>query len=208
MVISLKFAAHLKKLSFELSPLFICTHIYLIWLCYLKGDDPELFNSYRPWWRHQIETFSALLAFCAVNSPHQGQCRGALMFSLICAWTNAWVNNRDAGDLRRHGARYDVSYASVCAKFSVKCVLRESCTIGCQVFLMNIFFSYDVGFRKSYSTYMALITLKDQLINLVRWWYISWFLKGLRPSCLWYFITKVILSWCSWRCIVLVSKWS
>ena len=43
------------------------------------------------WWRHQIETFSALLALCAgnspvtVNSPHKGQWRGTLMFSLICA---------------------------------------------------------------------------------------------------------------------------
>ena len=43
-----------------------------------------------------------------VNSPHQGQWRGALMFSLICAWINAWVNTREAGDLRRYGARYDV----------------------------------------------------------------------------------------------------
>ena len=31
-----------------------------------------------------------------VNSPHKGQWRGALMFSLICVWTNGWVNNRDA----------------------------------------------------------------------------------------------------------------
>ena len=44
-----------------------------------------------------------------VNSPHKGQWRGALMFSLICAWTNGWVNNQDAGDLRRHRtAHYDV----------------------------------------------------------------------------------------------------
>ena len=42
----------------------------------------------------------------AVNSPHKGQWRGALMFSLICAWINGWVNNRGAGDLRRH--HYDV----------------------------------------------------------------------------------------------------
>ena len=42
------------------------------------------------------------------NSPHKGQWRGALMFSLICAWINGWVNNREAGDLRRHRARYDV----------------------------------------------------------------------------------------------------
>ena len=27
---------------------------------------------------------------------------------LICAWTNGWANNRDAGDLRHHGAHYDV----------------------------------------------------------------------------------------------------
>ena len=37
-----------------------------------------------------------------VNSPHKGQWRGALMFSLICAWTNSWANHRDAGELRRH----------------------------------------------------------------------------------------------------------
>ena len=36
------------------------------------------------------------------------QWRGALMFSLICVWINGWVNNREAGDLRRHQAHYDV----------------------------------------------------------------------------------------------------
>ena len=34
--------------------------------------------------------------------------RGALMFSLICVWINNWVNNREAGDLRRYRAHYDV----------------------------------------------------------------------------------------------------
>ena len=43
-----------------------------------------------------------------VNSPHKGQWRGALMFSLICVWINGWANNREAGDLRRHRAHYDV----------------------------------------------------------------------------------------------------
>ena len=43
-----------------------------------------------------------------VNSPHKGQWRGALISSLICAWINRWVNNREAGDLRRHRAHYDV----------------------------------------------------------------------------------------------------
>ena len=53
-----------------------------------------------------METFSALLAICAGNSPVQ--LREALMFSLISAWINSWVNNRQAGDLRRHCGHYDV----------------------------------------------------------------------------------------------------
>ena len=44
-----------------------------------------------------------------VNSPHKGQWHGTLMFSLICARTNGWVNNRDNGDLRRHHTLYDVT---------------------------------------------------------------------------------------------------
>ena len=43
-----------------------------------------------------------------VNSPHKGQWRGALMLSFTCVWINGWVNNREAGDLRRHRAHYDV----------------------------------------------------------------------------------------------------
>ena len=41
-----------------------------------------------------------------VNSPHIGQCRGTLIFSLICACINGWIY--EAGDLRRHRAHYDV----------------------------------------------------------------------------------------------------
>ena len=46
-----------------------------------------------------------LLALCAgihrspVNSPHEGQWRVALKFSLICTWINDRVNIREAGDL-------------------------------------------------------------------------------------------------------------
>ena len=60
-----------------------------------------------------METFSALLAICAGNSPATGhtkcQWRGALVFTLICARINGWVNNREAGDSRRHRAHYDVN---------------------------------------------------------------------------------------------------
>ena len=44
-----------------------------------------------------------------VNSKHDGQWRGALMFSLSFVWTNCWVSNRDASYLRRNPAHYDVT---------------------------------------------------------------------------------------------------
>ena len=47
-----------------------------------------------------------------VNSPQKGQWRGALMLSLICVWTDGWLNNRDAGDMRRYRAHYDVTVMS------------------------------------------------------------------------------------------------
>ena len=65
-----------------------------------------------------------------VNSPRKGQWRGALMFSLICAWLNAWVNSRKVGDLRRHRAHYDV----------IVIFGENQCTIGrvnCYVILME-----------------------------------------------------------------------
>ena len=53
-----------------------------------------------------------------VNYPHIGQWRGALMFSLIWSWMNDWVNNREAGGVRRHSAHYDVT---VMLRFVVFC---------------------------------------------------------------------------------------
>ena len=67
------------------------------------------------WWRHQMHgNICRVTGLCAGNSPvigefpHKGQWSGALMFSLISAWINSWVNNREAGDFRRHRAHYDV----------------------------------------------------------------------------------------------------
>ena len=64
-----------------------------------------------------MEAFSELLALCKGNPPvtggHKGQWRGALVFSLI------WVNNRDAGDFRRHGAYYDLLWRQSKDRFHV-----------------------------------------------------------------------------------------
>ena len=40
--------------------------------------------------------------------PHKRQWCEALMSSLICAWINGWVNEDEAGDLRRYHAHHDV----------------------------------------------------------------------------------------------------
>ena len=72
------------------------------------------------WWRHQMETFSALLAICAGNSPVTGEFLAqrpvtrSIDISLICARINDWVNNREAGDLRRHRAHNDVTVMFQC----------------------------------------------------------------------------------------------
>ena len=62
-------------------------------------------------WKHfpLYWTFVRGIHRLPMDSPHKGQWCGAWMFSLICAWTNDWVNNRDAGDLKRHHAHYDVN---------------------------------------------------------------------------------------------------
>ena len=75
-------------------------------LIYCQLDLEE--NRSVSWWRHQIETFSALLALCAGNSPVTGEFPAqkpmtrSLMFSLICAW----INTREAGDLNIHSFEY------------------------------------------------------------------------------------------------------
>ena len=80
----------------------------------LLTNESELISVILSWWRHPMETLSRCLPFVwgirrsPLNSPHKGQWRGALMFSLICAWINGCVKNREAGDLRRHRAHYDV----------------------------------------------------------------------------------------------------
>ena len=78
-----------------------------------------------------METFSALRAICAGN----GQWRGALMFSLICVWINGWVNNREAGDLRRPRAHYDVIVMTIIGA-KAACDYCDNGTTAC---LPNIF---------------------------------------------------------------------
>ena len=61
-------------------------------------------------WKHfpRYWSFVREIHRSPVNSPQKGQWRGALVSSLMCTWINAWVNNREAGDLRRNRSHYNV----------------------------------------------------------------------------------------------------
>ena len=74
-------------------------HLFII----LNHDDVIKWKHFPRNW-----TFMRGIHRSPVNSPHKGQWRGALMFTLICARINGWVNTREAGDLGRYRPHYDV----------------------------------------------------------------------------------------------------
>ena len=67
-----------------------------------------------PWWRLPMETFFALLAICAGNSPVTGEFPAQRPVTRsFDDWfdlrlINGWVNNGETSDFRRHRAHFDV----------------------------------------------------------------------------------------------------
>ena len=68
------------------------TEIYYIYMGLLREDVIK--------WKHFPDYWPFLRGIkrSPANSPHKGQWRGALLYSLICSCTNGWANSRDAGD--------------------------------------------------------------------------------------------------------------
>ena len=105
-------------------------------------------------WKHfpRYWPFVRGIHLSPVNSPHKGQWRGALMSSLICAWINGWVNNREAADLRRHHTHYVtvmIIPASIThikkhtdiieISYYIKCSMQLSCqSICCHFYIISI----------------------------------------------------------------------
>ena len=91
----------------------------LIYLSFEEYAHPEMLDFHEDVikWKHFLRYWPFVRGIhrSSVNSPHKGQWSGASMFSLICAWINRWVNNREAGDLRCHRAHHDVMCQS-CSK--------------------------------------------------------------------------------------------
>ena len=85
---------------------YICEYVSGVIFCEIHDDVIK--------WKHfpRYWPFVRGIHRSPVNSSHKGQWCGALMFSLICVWINGSVNNREAGDLRRYYAHYDVTLMS------------------------------------------------------------------------------------------------
>ena len=73
--------------------------MYLI----LLYDDVIKWKHFPGYWPFVQGIYQLLM-----NSLHKGQWHGALMFLLICTWTNTWANNGEDSDLRCHCTHYDI----------------------------------------------------------------------------------------------------
>ena len=92
--------------------LIVCVSIQMQWICNQNMMTSSNGNIFR------------VTGQLCGEFPAKGQWRGALMFSLICVWINDWVNNREAGDLRRYRTHYNVIVMK-CQKSLVAGALRR-----------------------------------------------------------------------------------
>ena len=88
------------------------------------------------------------------------QWRRAWVFSVICAWINSWVNNREAGYLRRHRAHYDVILMDWDL---VVCYYNDNYTSG-PLFTKN---TPSYGYRDSNNTASSWWIKATELNNLI-----------------------------------------
>ena len=127
----------------------------------MTSSNGNLFPSYWPFVRWIYRS--------PVNSPNKFQWRGALMFPMVCAWTNGSANNRDASDLRRSLWRHcngsNVFYwyrlptgSHILDKLT--CHIWESYTLHTAVFVT--------------STYSTVVLALERYIKIVHpLWYVS-----------------------------------
>ena len=92
-----------RKLCQIMRMALFCVNLVCMFVVLNKYDDVIKWKHFPHYWPFVRGIHRSL-----VNSPHKGQWHGAFMFSLICTWINTWVNNCEAGDLRRHCTHYDV----------------------------------------------------------------------------------------------------
>ena len=93
-VLSTHLVLESSEISSAHSTPFSCQHVVKFCICHCQTifyDDVLKWKHFLRYW-----LFVRGIHRSPLNSPHKGQWRRALMFSLICAWINGWVNNREA----------------------------------------------------------------------------------------------------------------
>ena len=106
-------STHLVLESSEISSVhstpYSCQHFVKCCIC----DCQTIFYDDVLKWKHFLRywLFVRGIHRLSLNSPRKGQWHRALMFSLICAWINGWVNNRE----------------SDAPRFALKKVFRKCC---------------------------------------------------------------------------------
>ena len=115
-----------------------------------------------------------------------------IVHSSICAWTNGWANNQDAGDLRRHGAHCDVT---VMTMISVSMCKAQSGYVNIKKSVKNIIATTRIN-RCSFIVYLFIYVV----IYLCSYLFIF-------NVCLWLLILHCIFVLYSWFYHVLIIWW-
>ena len=144
-------------------------------------------------WPHQMKTFSTLLTLCAVTRRipcTKSQWRRAFIFSLICAWINDWVNNREAGDLGGHHAHYDVSVmlkTNVCVPYP-QCIIKMwhkiSRSSSINILQMSIT-APRVKTKEQHHNISSVNIENIELSNGIIWWWINFYFRKNNSLPIW-----------------------
>ena len=152
-------------------------------------------------WKHLPRYWSFVRGIhrSSVNSPHKGQWRRSSMLSLICAWINRWVNNRAAGDLRRHRAHYDVivmpSFSGY-RWFRIIFVVTSSKT----AYEIWYFEAQILWILKNFTGHMAQFPgpLNQISRSMLYSWCSAWFHRDLHIANLWHCVSIRKHYWFQW----------
>ena len=138
-----------------------------------------------------METFSVLLIFVRgihrspVNFPHKGQWRGALMFSLICAWINAWVK-------QSLGCWFEKPSRSLWRHCNVSCGCSDTCFGWHNTMLSMIIYSclhvfvceyVPTVYRRAADFIMISTPTLAHVVIFVRWLNRFYYISSYRSTC-------------------------
>ena len=112
------------------------------------------------------------------------------MFSLICAWINGWVNNREAGELRRHCAHYDVTVMNATAmNFILQRVFDKSVQIHDEMYfhLLHVanILVHAIWYKLLASYVLSSLSLKIYRCSALNWLYHKMIPESFENICKW-----------------------